>query len=78
MSSGKIQIIQYENKANKEVADIVSTLKQAGYAVDMKWLSDKLGMPIDKAEDPKEKELPSEIKNRLKDIYTRPDGRIRL
>lgn len=72
------EIIQYENKSNKEVADIVATLKNAGYAVDMKWLSDKLGMPIDKAEDPKEKALPADIKNRLKDIYTRPDGRIRL
>lgn len=59
-----------EDKNNKVTADIVSTLTNAGYEVDPKYIEERTGIPVTKKEESKEPETGKKnIENRLKALY---------
>lgn len=71
------QIINQENKTNQETANFVYTLKQAGLKVDMKWLSDKMGIPLEEVEEVIQMgQFPPNFQNRLKSIYSHVKNKV--
>lgn len=69
------QIRNLENKVNQETANYVYTLKQAGIKVDIKWLSERLGIPLEEAEFIQSGQFPPDFQNRLKNIYSHTHAR---
>ncbi len=70
----KKEIRDSEDKSNATTSDIVYKLKQAGFDVDPKYITDRTGIPVTKAEvvppaSPFGNNPSDKVKNKLKELY---------
>jgi phage gp29-like protein len=57
-----------ENEDRKQVADFLKTLTDAGLAVDAKWVTDRIGVPVSSSL-PGQISQPETMQARLRNLY---------